>query len=142
MGSRFVQLKNSCHYHLTRLSFTIPCGNEQLIGLGFLPTLLARPGAGSRWSKVVKNALTQVVGEARRTPSLIELQIFVSDAIRIVNDRPLTTISSTPDDLPPLTLSCFLGQHLAPNTPVSAFHDRRDLRRDYEYCATLAQRFW
>ena len=25
---------------------------------------------------------------------------------------------------------------------MSAFHDRGDLRRDYEYCATLAQRFW
>ena len=81
--------------------------------------------------------------EARRTPSLIELQTFVSDAIRIVNDRPLTTISSTPDDLTRLhTPSCFLGQHLAPNTPVSAFRDRGDVRRDYEYCATLAQRFW
>ena len=50
MGSRFVQLKNSCHYYLTRLSFIIPSRNEQLIGLGFFPTPLARPGAGSRWS--------------------------------------------------------------------------------------------
>ena len=49
--------------------------------------------------KLIKKALTQVMGEARRTPSLIELQTFVSDAIRIVNDRPLTTISSTPGDL-------------------------------------------
>ena len=85
---------------------------------------------------LIKNALTQVMGEVRRTLFLIELQTFVSDAIRIVNDRPLTTISSTPDDLTPLTPSCFLGQHLAPNTPVSAFHYRGDLRRDYEYCAT------
>ena len=79
------------------------------------------------------------MGEARRTPSLIQLQTFVSDAIRIVNNRPLTTISSTSDDLTPLTPSCFLGQHLAPNTPVNAFFDRGDLRRDYEYCSTLAR---
>ena len=44
MGSRFVQLKNSYHYYLTRLSFMIPCGNEQLICLGIRPAPPARPG--------------------------------------------------------------------------------------------------
>ena len=92
--------------------------------------------------KLIKIALSQVLGEARRLPSRIELQTFVSDAIRIVNDRLWTLISDTPNDLTPLTPSCFLGQQLSPNTPVSTFHDKGDLRRDFEYCATLAQRFW
>ena len=92
--------------------------------------------------KLIKTALSQVLGEPRRLPSLIELQTFVSDAIRIVNDRPLTTLSDTPNDLSQLTPSCFLGQQLSPNTPVSTFHDEGDLRRDFQYCATLAQRFW
>jgi len=42
----------------------------------------------------------------------------------------------------PLSPSCFLCQQLAPNTPVSVFHEKRDLRRYYVYNATLAQRFW
>ena len=37
--------------------------------------------------KLTKTALRQVLGDARRLPSLIELQTFVSDAIKIVNDR-------------------------------------------------------
>ena len=78
----------------------------------------------------------------RRTPSLIELQTFFIDAVRIVNDRPITTVSDHPNDLSPLTPSCFLGQHLSPNTPLGGYHDKGDLRKDYIYNATLAHRFW
>ena len=102
----------------------------------------SQAGSWESMVKLIKRALVQVMGEARRKPSLIELLTFVSDAIRIVKDRPLTALSDEPNDLKPLTPSCFLGQHLAPNTPVSAFHDRGDLRNDYLYNATLAQKFW
>ena len=92
--------------------------------------------------KLFKNALGRVIGEARRKPSLIELQIFVSDAVRIVNDRPLTSVSSHPNDLLPISPSSFLGQQHAPYSPISAFQDRGDLRRDYLYNVTLANKFW
>ena len=62
--------------------------------------------------------------------------------MRIVNDRPLTTLSCEPNDLAPITPSSFLGQNLAPNTPLSAFHDWGDLRKDFSYNSTLAHRFW
>ena len=89
-----------------------------------------------------KNALGRVIGQVRRKYSLIELLAFVSDAVCIVNDRPLTSVSSHPNDLPPIFLSSFLGQQLASNTPISAFHDRVDLRRDYLYNVTLVNKFW
>ena len=57
-------------------------------------------------------------------------------------DRPPTAKSSVPNDLSPLTPACCLGQQLAPNTPVGAFHNTGDLRRDYHYNATLAPKFW
>ena len=72
----------------------------------------------------------------------MELQTFTSDTVRIVNDRPLTTLSCEPNDLAPITPSSFLGQNLAPNTPLSAFHDRGDLRKDFTYNSILAHRFW
>ena len=103
------------------------------------------PSQGGSWEsmvKVFKKAFYQVMGDARRTPSLIELQTFTSDAVRIINDRPLTSVSDKPNDLSSITPACFLGQQLAPNTPVSAFHERGDLRRDFVYNATLAQKFW
>ena len=91
--------------------------------------------------KLFKNALARVLQDVRRRPSLIELQTFVSDAVRIVNDRPLTTVSSHPNDLTPISPSPFLGQRLAPNTPLSAFHDQGDLRRDYQFNVHLAHKF-
>ena len=81
--------------------------------------------------KLFKNALAKVLSDTRRLPSLIELQTFTSDAIRIVKDRPLTALSNVPNDISPLTPASFLGQQLAPNTPVGSFHDKGDLRKDY-----------
>ena len=103
------------------------------------------PSQGGAWEimvKLFKNALSRTMDNCRRTPSLIELQTFFIDAVRIVNDRPITTVSDHPNDLSPLTPSCFLGQHLSPNTPLGGYHDKGDLRKDYIYNATLAHRFW
>ena len=74
--------------------------------------------------------------------TLFELQTFTLDAVRIVNDRPLTALSDHPNDLSPLTPSSFLGQQLAPNTPVGTYYDKGDLRRDFLYNANLGHRFW
>ena len=84
--------------------------------------------------------LERIIGEARRKPSSIELQTFVSDAVRFVNERPLTSVSSHPDDLLLISPSPFLGQQLPPYTPISAFHNRGDLSRDYLYNVTLANK--
>ena len=108
--------------------------------------------------KLFKNALGRVLEQTCRKPTVIELQTFFSDAVRIVNDRPLTTPSDQPNDLSPITPSCFLGQHLSPNTPLCAFHEKGDLlspntplcafhekgdlRRDFIYNSTLADKFW
>ena len=73
--------------------------------------------------KLFKSALSRVLEPVCRKPSLIELQTFFSDAIRIVNDRPLTTLSDQPNDLCPITPSSFLGQHLSPKTPVCTGHN-------------------
>ena len=70
------------------------------------------PSQGGSWEimvKLFKTALRQVVGHARRLPNLIKLQTFTLDAVRIVNDRPLTTLSDQPNDLLPISPSCFLG---------------------------------
>ena len=70
------------------------------------------PTQGGSWESMVKlfkSALSRVVGDARRKPSLTELQTFVSDAVRIVNDRPLTSVSCAPNDLTPISPSSFFG---------------------------------
>ena len=114
-------------------------------GINWVRTPPYAPSQGGSWEimvKLFKIALRQVVGHARRLPTLTELQTFTLAAVRIVNDRPLTTLSDQRNDLLPITPSCFLGQGLAPNTPLGKFHDKGDLRRDYTYNATLNHKFW
>ena len=55
--------------------------------------------------KLYKNALSRILTNSLRKPSFIELQTFTSDAVRIVNDRLLTTFSDKPYNLAPLTPS-------------------------------------
>ena len=103
------------------------------------------PSQGGSWKamvKLFKTALRQVIWRARRKPTLIEMQTYASDAVRIVNDRPLTTLSDQSNDLLVITPSCFLGQKLAPSTPVGTFNEKGDLHRDYMYNSTLAYQFW
>ena len=106
------------------------------------PYAPSQAGSWESMVKLFKNALNRAMGEVRRKPSLIELQTFFSDAMRIVNDRPLTSVSCEPNDLTAISPSSFLGQQLSPNTPLSAFHDHGDLRRDYQYNVALAHKFW
>ena len=91
---------------------------------------------GGSWESIVKlfkNAFNRVLNQFPRKPSLIERHTFPSEAVRIVNDRPLTSPSGELNDLAVITPSSFLGQGLAPNTPLSAFHDREELRGDFLY---------
>ena len=62
--------------------------------------------------KLFKTTLYKVMDNARRLPTLIEMQTFTVEAVRIVNDRPLTTPSDHFNDLLLITPSCFLGQKL------------------------------
>ena len=93
-------------------------------------------------AKLFKSALGRVMEQTRRKPFPIEIQIFFADAVRIVNDRPLTILSDQPNDFCPITPSSFLGQQLAPNTLPYGLHNQGDLRKDYSYNSTLAHGFW
>ena len=59
-----------------------------------------------------------------------------------MNDCPLTSLSDKPNDLAVITRLSFLGQGLAINTSLSAFHNRGERRRDLIYNTTLAHKFW
>ena len=111
--------------------------------LGTNPSLRAeaRRKLGNN-GETFQNRVTPSCGSRSTLATLIELQTFTLDAVRIINDRPLTTLSDQPNDLLPVTPLCFLGQGLAPYTLLGKFHDKGDLRRDYTYNATLAHKLW
>ena len=57
------------------------------------------PSQGGAWEIMVKlfeKALNQTIENTRRTPAIIELQTFVIEAVRIVNDRPLLQLAISP----------------------------------------------
>ena len=89
--------------------------------------------------KSFKNAWYRVLQNPRRMPFLTKIRIFCSDAVRIVDDRPLTTLSDQRNDLLPISPASLFGQELAPN---AEFHDKGDLRQDFLFNANISHRFW
>ena len=78
----------------------------------------------------------------QRKPTLIELQIYVSNATRIVNDRPLTSLSDDPLDYNAITPASILTLLLDPALSIGHPYSTDHLRRDFQYNMALAQRFW
>ena len=67
---------------------------------------------------------------------LVELQTFMSDAVWVVNNQPLTTVSDKPNDLALLCLSSFLGATTCSLHACRHFYDRGDLQQDRTICIT------
>ena len=86
--------------------------------------------------KLLKNALCRILYDTRRLPFLIELQRFASYLFAFSMVALVLHLSNQPNDFSPVTPSSFLGQNLAPNTPVDSFHDKGDFRKDFIYNAT------
>ena len=64
--------------------------------------------------KLFKDAFNRFLDQSRRESSLIDMQIFTSDVVGIMNDRPLTSLCDKPSDLAVITFSLYLGQGLSP----------------------------
>ena len=102
------------------------------------------PSQGGAWEsliKVFKRTLIQVT-KFPRTPTLVELQTYICNATRIVNDRPLTPLSDDPRDYTAISPSSLLTPLNDPHTPLGQPHNKDHLRRDYRYNISLAQQFW
>ena len=102
------------------------------------------PSQGGAWEsliKVFKRTLIQVT-KFPRTPTLVELQTYICNATRIVNDHPLTPLSDDPRDYTAISPSSLLTPLNDPHTPLGQPHNKDHLRRDYRYNISLAQQFW
>ena len=103
------------------------------------------PSQGGSWEsmvKQIKRILQRTLDPAAHTPSLIELITFCSNAVRVVNERPITALSEDPRDCTVVTPASLLTPGFHPYSPVGSVHERDHLRRDYKFCVALAERFW
>ena len=92
--------------------------------------------------KQVKRILQRTLETATYKPSLMELITLCSNAVRVVNERPLTALSDDPRDFAVVTPASLLTPAFDPHTPVGRAHDRDHLKRDYRFNVALADRFW
>ena len=103
------------------------------------------PAQGGTWEsmvKQVKRILQRTLETATHKPSLMELITFCSNAVQVVNERPLTVLSDDPRDFAVVTPASLLTPAFDPYTPLGRVHDRDHLRRNYKFNVALAYRFW
>ena len=62
----------------------------------------------------------------------MELITFCSNSFRVVNERPLTAVSSDPRDNTLLTPAFLFTPGLDPYVPVGRAHDKDEFRRNYD----------
>ncbi|KAL3046456.1 hypothetical protein OYC64_004454 [Pagothenia borchgrevinki] len=98
-------------------------------------------GVWERLIRPVKKILCSVLKEQRLDDET--LQTALCEVESIMNDRPLTTVSSDPNDLEPLTPNHLLLLKTKPIMPPGLFH-KEDLysRRRWRQAQYLADLFW
>ena len=92
--------------------------------------------------KQVKRILQKTLDTATYKPNLLELITFCSNAVRVVNERPITALSEDPRDFAVVTPASLLTPSFDTYSPVGKAHDRDHLRRDYRFNLGLANCFW
>ena len=71
-----------------------------------------------------------------------DLLTFVAEIERILNNRPVTAIASTPEDLDALTPNSILTGCLCEDVPTGSFLKGDAYRRSWKKSQYLADRFW
>ena len=116
---------------------------QQSISWEFIPPY--SPAQGEAWEslvKVFKRTLLEIAKFLQRTPNLVELQTYIANTTRLVNNRPLTPLSDNPKDNNAISPSPLLTLAFHPHTPIGTQHNNDHLRRDSRFNAVIAQRFW
>ena len=96
----------------------------------FIPSY-SQGGARESLIKVFKQTLLKTVNLTHRRPTLVELQTYISNNTRLINDRPLTSQSDDLRDHNSISPSSLLTPSLDPVVPTGLPHHRDHLRRDY-----------
>lgn len=108
----------------------------------FNPPLAAHfGGVWERLIKLVKKVLLSVLKQQTLDDEMLHTAFCEVESI--LNDRPITTVSSDPNDLEPLTPNHLLQLNTKPLLPPGLF-DREDLysRRRWRQVQYLANLFW
>ena len=99
--------------------------------------------AGGVWERLIRSVRKHfrlVVGETKLDD--FELVTFAAEVERILNDRPLTDVSTDPDDLTALTPSMLLHGIIQPSLPADVCTKKDLYRKSWQKGQALADQFW
>lgn len=104
----------------------------------------ASPEQGGLWERAVRSTkqhLTRVLGT--HVPTYEQLLTLIIRIEAVLNSRPLTALSSDPNDLEALTPGHFLIGRPLVQVPEQALHDIPDNRlKAFNWHQAMLQRFW
>ena len=116
--------------------------NENSITWHFIPPY--SPNFGGRWEshvKIVKRHLQRTIGKS--ILQFEELNTLLIQIEAIVNSRPISPISSDPDDLMPLTPAHFLIGRSLTSLPESVYQNKRiPMEQNWKATQSLRAHFW
>ena len=90
--------------------------------------------------KIFRKIFRAVVSEA--TLGEYDLLTYVAEIERIINNRPITSLPSDPDDWAALTPNAILTGSLADDAPLGVFLKADGYRHSWKKTQYLADKFW
>ena len=116
----------------------------QLLGITWNFNPPSAPHFGGSWERLIrifKDSFYKVIGP--RTLSDETIATYTCEIEAFMNSRPLTTVSSDPADMEPLTPNHFLLGRSSPNLPPGLFTPRHITnKKTWKQAQLLAQHFW
>ena len=104
------------------------------------PAASHQGGVWERLIRSIRRILYSLVGE--RLLSDETLRTFLVEVEKILNDRPITPVSSDPQDLDALTPSHILLLRRNPSSPPGVFDESDQFRARWKLFHLLANEFW
>ena len=126
--------------HSTKLKNSL-CGKRNR--REFIP--LYAPDQGGTWEsmvKQVKRILQKTPDTTTHNPNLSELITFCSNAVRVVDKRPIMALSKDPGDFAVVTPASLLTPGFDTYSPAGRAYDRDHSRKDCRFNLGLADCFW
>ena len=108
------------------------------------PTASHMGGVWERQIRSVRKVLTPLIREHGGRLDDESYRTLLTEVEAIVNDRPLTTVSDSPDDLQPLSPAQLLTQKSSVVMPPPGVFQKGDmyLKQRWRYVQYLANQFW
>ena len=114
------------------------CKKESRGTLGHLAS--HQNGFTEAFFRIVRKIFRSLVGEA--TLDEFDLLTLITEIERILNDRPITYLPSSPDELAALTPSMILTGSISPGVAPGIFMKGDAYRRSWRKTQYLADQFW